>query len=120
MPNKEIKSRYGLIGDDLELKENISLLINNNGKILKIRYNNPKNNIEFAKDTQKFLMVPSFINSHIHIVDSFAKELGFRVAVLRASKMGEGMYRRLGFEEFFKFSLFLYRNSENISDKDKT
>jgi len=77
MKNKEIESRYGLIGDDLDLKENISLVINKDGKILKLRYDNPKNSIKLAADKHNFLMIPGFINSHTHIVDSFAKEMGF-------------------------------------------
>ena len=77
MSYKEINSRYGLIGDNLDLKENVSLVIDKDGTILKIRCDNSKNNIEPAPDTQNLLMVPGFINSHIHIVDSFAKEMGF-------------------------------------------
>ena len=77
MMKRKIESRYGLIGDNLDLKENVSLIINQAGKILKIRYDNPKRDINLATDTHNLLMIPGLINSHTHIVDSFAKEMGF-------------------------------------------
>ncbi len=77
MTKVKIESRYGLIGDNLELKENVSLVINEDGRILTIRYDNPKSNIELASYRHNFLMIPGFINSHTHIADSFAKEIGF-------------------------------------------
>lgn len=91
MTNKEIESRYGLIGDNLELKKNISLVVNKDGKILKIRYDNPKKNIEFAADKHNLLMIPGFINSHTHIVDSFAKEMGFNKDLIEIVAPPDGL-----------------------------
>jgi cytosine/adenosine deaminase-related metal-dependent hydrolase len=75
MIKRKIKSRYGLIGDNLDLKENVSLVINQAGRILTIQYDNPKTKIEPAADKHNLLMIPGFINSHTHIADSFAKEM---------------------------------------------
>ena len=35
-----------------------------------------------------------------------ARELGYRVATLQASPMGYGVYRKIGFTEYFKFGLY--------------
>lgn len=95
MTNKEIESRYGLIGENLDLKENVSLVINRDGKILKIQYDNPKNNIELATNTRNFLMIPGFINSHTHIVDSFAKEMGFNKDLIDIIAPPNGLKHKL-------------------------
>jgi len=77
MPTSHIFSKYGLIGDNLDLKENISLEINDNGKILKINFDDPSKSLDISSNSQNLLMIPGFINSHLHIGDSFAKESGF-------------------------------------------
>ncbi len=77
MSNTTIRSNFGLIGDRLELKKNISIEIDENGKIREIFYDNIKEDITFSKQEQIFLLIPGFINSHVHICDSFAKEQGF-------------------------------------------
>ncbi len=77
MSNTTIRSNFGLIRDRLELKKNISIEIDENGKIRDIFYDNIKEDITFSKQEQIFLLIPGFINSHIHICDSFAKEQGF-------------------------------------------
>ncbi|MFX1258340.1 MAG: amidohydrolase family protein, partial [Promethearchaeota archaeon] len=77
MSNKHISVRFGLIGENLDLKENVSLEINKDGIISKIEYDNPKKTIELSSFSQNLLMIPGLINSHVHIVDSFAKEIGF-------------------------------------------
>jgi GNAT superfamily N-acetyltransferase len=41
-----------------------------------------------------------------------AAELGCRVVILRASQMGEGMYRRIGFREYCKLGLYVWKNRE--------
>ena len=39
-----------------------------------------------------------------------ARRLGYRVGVLQASQMGYNVYRRLGFQDFGKLSVFLWEN----------
>ena len=43
-----------------------------------------------------------------------ARELGYRVGILQASSMGYNVYRRLGFQDFGKLSLYLWE--QNASD----
>lgn len=77
MPNKYLFSKYGLIGENLDLKQNVNLEIDQNGKISALSYDGIGKNLEILPNHQTFIMIPGFINSHIHIGDSFAKELGF-------------------------------------------
>jgi len=77
MANKSLFCRYALIGEDLELKQNVNLKIDSKGKIIEISDDNVYKNLEILPDGQSFLLVPGFINSHVHIGDSFAKELSF-------------------------------------------
>ncbi len=77
MSNTTIRSNFGLIGERLELKKNISIELDDNGKITDIFYDNIEEDITFSKQKQIFLLIPGFINSHVHICDSFAKEQGF-------------------------------------------
>jgi len=77
MPKTAIYSKYGLIGNDLELKKNISIEVDKDGKIITISYENITNNIDISRKGRSTLLVPGLINSHIHIGDSFAKEEGF-------------------------------------------
>jgi len=76
MPKTIISSNYGLIGTGLELKENVSIEIDNSGKIAKLFYDDIRDDITYSNQPC-YLLIPGLINSHIHICDSFAKELGF-------------------------------------------
>jgi len=77
MANKCLFSKYALIGDNLDLKQNVNLEIDQTGKIIDISYDDISKNLEILPNHQNFLMAPGFINSHVHIGDNFAKELGF-------------------------------------------
>ncbi|MFX1389614.1 MAG: amidohydrolase family protein [Promethearchaeota archaeon] len=77
MESKHFFCKYGLIGEDLDLKQNVELEIDDTGKILNIYSVEIEKSIELSPDHQNYIIIPGFINSHIHIGDSFAKELGF-------------------------------------------
>ncbi|MHA2087459.1 MAG: amidohydrolase family protein, partial [Promethearchaeota archaeon] len=77
MPLKSIFSKYALIGEDLELKQDVSIEIDENGLISKISYSNPEDTLMSSASNQCNLLLPGFINSHTHIGDNFAKEIGF-------------------------------------------
>ena len=77
MPLKSIFSEYALIGEDLELKQDVSIEIDENGIISKIHYTNPEDSVINFESNHCYLLLPGFINSHTHIGDNFAKELGF-------------------------------------------
>ena len=77
MAKKYLFSKYALIGENLDLKQNVNIEIDQNGRIINISYDDIRENIEIIPNHQTFLMIPGFINSHIHIGDNFAKELGF-------------------------------------------
>ena len=95
MPHKEIFSKFGLIGQNLDLKENISLEIDEDGKFSKISYENPKKNISILEDNQSLLMIPGLINSHVHIVDNFAKEMGFNKNLIEVVSPPNGLKHKL-------------------------
>lgn len=42
-----------------------------------------------------------------------ARRMGYRVSILQASAMGYNLYRRLGFQDFGKLSLYLWKQEEN-------
>ncbi len=77
MANKHVFTRYGLIGDDLDLKANINIEIDNEGRITSITSENPGNNIDLSDSESNLLVIPGLINSHVHVGDSFAKEAGY-------------------------------------------
>jgi len=45
-----------------------------------------------------------------------AREMGYRIGVLQASQKGYNIYRRLGFQDFGKLSLYLWENDRSIKD----
>jgi len=45
-----------------------------------------------------------------------AREMGYQIGVLQASQKGYNVYRRLGFQNFGKLSLYLWENDRDIKD----
>lgn len=79
MSKKSLFSKYALIGENLELKQNVNFELTPDGKILNLLYDDIDSVMKISSNDSNFLMVPGFINSHIHIGDSFAKEKGFNM-----------------------------------------
>ena len=77
MVNSQIFCKFGLIGENLDLKENVSLEIDKEGRILHIDFESPGKILDIKPENNNNLMIPGLINSHIHIADNFAKEMGF-------------------------------------------
>ena len=94
MPKTTIYSNFGLIGDGLELKANVSIEIDKSGKIAKLSYDNIKGDITYSKQPN-YILIPGLINSHIHICDSFAKEQGFNKDLLEVVAPPNGLKHKL-------------------------
>jgi GNAT superfamily N-acetyltransferase len=45
-----------------------------------------------------------------------AREMGYRIGILQASKQGYSVYRRLGFQDFGNLSLYLWENDPGMSE----
>ena len=45
-----------------------------------------------------------------------AREMGYRIGVLQASQKGYNVYRRLGFQDFGKLSLYLWESDRGMKD----
>jgi GNAT superfamily N-acetyltransferase len=43
-----------------------------------------------------------------------AREMGYRIGILQASKQGYNVYHRLGFQDFGKLSLYLWENDHDL------
>ncbi|MBA7691943.1 hypothetical protein ES703_100499 [subsurface metagenome] len=75
MVSKKIFSDFCLVGEDLDLKKNVIIEISKNGIIKGINESEKINN-KNPLGKGKTILLPGFINSHIHIADSIGKEFG--------------------------------------------
>ena len=66
--------RFALLGEDLTLKENVEVLISDNGRIENITTNVDKSSCSFNYTFENHLPLPKFINSHTHIGDALLKD----------------------------------------------
>jgi cytosine/adenosine deaminase-related metal-dependent hydrolase len=95
MPTTHIFSKYGLIGDNLDLKENITIELNGEGKISKINFEEPSEKLEVSPENQNLILIPGFINSHVHVGDNFAKENGFNKNLIEVVAPPYGLKHKL-------------------------
>ena len=95
MQSKKIFSKYGLIGENLDLKQNVELDIDKNGIIIDLSYDNIIGDINPFSASQIFLVIPGLINSHVHIGDSFAKEMGFNKNLIEIVAPPNGLKHKL-------------------------
>ncbi|NVM03161.1 MAG: amidohydrolase family protein [Candidatus Helarchaeota archaeon] len=86
-------SDFALIGENLDIKEKIYFQVSEEGLIKEITTQRPKNSdiVEF-KDA---LVVPGFINAHVHIGDSFAKDKGVNLTLPEVVEPPNGLKHRL-------------------------
>ncbi len=95
MSEKQLCSKFGLIGDNLELKQNITIFFDEKGKISELAYEDPDSVINFDEEKENLLVIPSLINSHVHIGDSFAKERGFNKELIDVVSPPNGIKHQL-------------------------
>ncbi|MFX1282225.1 MAG: amidohydrolase family protein [Promethearchaeota archaeon] len=80
----QIFSKFALIGDDLTIKQDVLIDINNQGRISNIKWNSSldKNDVELS--FPHHLLLPKFINSHTHLGDSVLKDQAFGLSLNEA------------------------------------
>ena len=111
MPSKEFFSRYGLIGENLDLKKNIYFTISEDGIFTNIEFEEIKGKeISLEKNSKNSLAIPSFINSHVHIVDNFAKEQGYNRKLLDIVAPPDGLKHKLLRETSMKIKALSIKN----------
>lgn len=75
---KTFFAKRGIIGKNLEVRKNIYLTVSAKGIVKNISNNKPSGGITRFSSS---LLVPSFINCHTHIGDTFAKEKAYGMTV---------------------------------------
>lgn len=84
-------AKRALIGKELHLQKNIYLTVSE-GKLQEISSQRPNGKVvEFNNS----LIVPGFVNGHIHIADSFAKEQGYGMEIEKIVAPPDGLKHRL-------------------------
>ena len=95
MLQKHLYCKFGLIGEDLELKENVSLNFNKDGIITDIQFDEIDVEIDLNRAEENYVMIPGMINSHTHIGDSFAKEQGHNKGLIELVSPPNGIKHQL-------------------------
>ncbi|MEJ2248720.1 MAG: amidohydrolase family protein, partial [Candidatus Lokiarchaeota archaeon] len=95
MNYNRIFSHYGLIGEELELRKNVLITLNKNGRIKKIESEEPEDYLSFNSKMPSDLIIPGLINSHVHIGDSFAKEFGYNRGLIEIVAPPNGLKHKL-------------------------
>jgi cytosine/adenosine deaminase-related metal-dependent hydrolase len=95
MSSLAIRSNFGLIGEDLELKKDVSININEEGRISDISYEEITDLTKIFNNYNTTILIPGLINSHVHIGDSFAKEFGFNKSLIEVVAPPDGIKHKL-------------------------
>ncbi|TFG05863.1 MAG: hypothetical protein EU536_00530 [Promethearchaeota archaeon] len=92
MTEQTIFCSKGLIGPNLEPRNNVVLTISD-GRIQEIETDSSQKSADLKYPDQ--LMVPGFINAHVHIGDSFAKDQGLNLTIQELVEPPNGLKHRL-------------------------
>jgi cytosine/adenosine deaminase-related metal-dependent hydrolase len=95
MSRNSIHSNLGLIGDELELRKNIRIDIDDKGRIETITGEKIEKTLDLTIDDRILMIIPGLINSHVHIGDSFAKELGNNMDLIEVVAPPNGLKHQL-------------------------
>lgn len=95
MLEKHLYCKFGLIGENLELKNNVHLNFDKEGKISKLDFEDIEAEINLDRTQENYVMIPGLINSHIHIGDSFAKERGQNKDLIKVVSPPNGIKHQL-------------------------
>ncbi|MFX0014189.1 MAG: amidohydrolase family protein [Promethearchaeota archaeon] len=91
-----IFSKYALIGENLTLKENVLIKINNKGKISRVECDTPPKKIISECSFSHHLLLPKFINSHTHLGDSILKDQAYQLSLNEAVGVNGYKYQTIG------------------------
>ncbi len=90
---KQIFCKFALIGSDLDLKENVLISIDNNGRISSIEFDLSFKSLEMNQGFFHHLVIPKFINSHVHIGDAALKDRAYNLSLDEAVGIGGTKYK---------------------------
>jgi cytosine/adenosine deaminase-related metal-dependent hydrolase len=80
----QIFCKYALIGENLILKQDVLVEINNDGRIFNIDCSPSHNKYNGEFSFPHHLLLPKFINSHIHLGDSILKDQAYGLSLNEA------------------------------------
>ncbi len=110
MPKNYLSSKYALIGDNLDLKQNVNLEVDDKGIISNISYDDVYD-LKVSLKEQDTILIPGFINSHTHIGDSIAKEMGFNLSLKKVVATPNGLKHNLLESINFKTKIIGIKNA---------
>jgi len=86
---RSLTTKFAAIGNELELAEGVYLEWDEEGLLTKVEAGNS------GKDVPNEFALPCFINAHVHLGDSFAKEVGLNVSIEDLVEPPSGLKHRL-------------------------
>ncbi|MEX2685051.1 MAG: amidohydrolase family protein [Candidatus Sigynarchaeota archaeon] len=81
--------KYALLGNEMELAEDVYLEWDDTGRFSRIEPHNRCSEVRGA------LAIPAFINAHTHVADAFAKDLGINMPLAAVVAPPDGLKHRL-------------------------
>jgi cytosine/adenosine deaminase-related metal-dependent hydrolase len=88
-----IYADFCLVGKELQLLEDVYITISDEGKFESVSKEAPK--FRVYSIFEDCLILPTFINAHTHVGDSFAKEMGYQYSVEEVVEPPRGLKHRL-------------------------
>ncbi|MHA2243632.1 MAG: amidohydrolase family protein [Candidatus Hodarchaeales archaeon] len=79
-----IFTKFALIGENLALRQNVRIEINDQGRISNIECNTSQDDDEVDFSFPHHLLIPKFINSHTHLGDAVLKDQTFGMSLNEA------------------------------------
>lgn len=95
MLQNHLYCKFGLIGNNLDLKQNVNLHFNKEGIITDLQFDEIDDEITLNRAEENYVVIPGMINSHTHVGDSFAKEQGHNKGLIELVSPPNGIKHQL-------------------------